>query len=81
MSETNFQKIDKYFVTLVLVLVLMAGLLTISFKGVFSAFLLASDLDSTLFDNTVRINQNNLDEAYGWGYKREALRLEAPLEK
>ena len=76
MSETSLQKIDKYYLGLSVILILMATLLIFSFKGVFSAFLTAGSFDPSNIEAEIRINQSNLNEAYSWAFSRNVVRLE-----
>lgn len=76
MLETNSQKIDKYLVSLVAVLVIMAVLLVFSFKGVFSSFLNASSFDPSTVGSVTRVNQNDLNEAYTWAFGKVPEKLE-----
>lgn len=75
MSETNLQRIDRYYIALTVILVLMAVLLIFSFKGVFSAFLTAGSFDQESVGGQVRVNQSNLDEAYKWAFNRNPDKL------
>jgi hypothetical protein len=70
MSETNLQKIDKYYLGLTFVLVLMAVLLVFSFKGIFSAFLTAGSFDSIAIEGQIRVNQTELDTAHTWAFNK-----------
>lgn len=79
MSETSFQKIDKYYLALVLVLIVMAVMLVFSFRGVFSAFLNATNVNSLTSKGLVRINQTELDTAYNWAFNKNSRRLEVGL--
>ncbi len=77
MLENSLQKIDKYYLGLSVILVLMAVLLVFSFKGVFSAFLTAISIDPLAIENQRRINETQLNEAYSWAFNRTPVRLEA----
>jgi len=76
MLETDLQKIDKYLISLVLVLVLMAVIIVFAFRGVFSSFLNASSFDPSAVGSVVRVNQNDLNEAYTWAFGKTPEKLQ-----
>jgi cell division protein FtsL len=72
MSAKTLEKIDKFYIVLAVVLLFMALMIIMSFKGVFSAFLTAYDLDQQAIGQEVRLNSEELDEVYTWVYNRKA---------
>jgi hypothetical protein len=81
MSETSLQKIDKYYLSLSIILILMAALLIFSFKGIFSAFLTAGSFDPSNLETQIRVNQSNLSDAYSWAFSRNVVKLESEINK
>lgn len=75
MSETSSQKIDKYYLVLGVVLVLMSVLLVFSFKGVFSAFLTAGSFNPANVGAQTRVDQTILNEAYEWSFNKNPQEL------
>lgn len=76
MLEINLQKIDKYYLGLSVILILMAVLVVFSFKGIFSAFLSAMSFDPSTIESQVRIDQISLDEAHEWAFNKKPTRLQ-----
>lgn len=76
MLETSLQKIDKYYLALLLVLILMATLIVFSFRGIFSAFLTASSFDPSEVGGQLRVDREKLDEAYSWAFSKQTVTLE-----
>lgn len=71
----NLEKVDKFYLVLLVVLVLMALLMIISFKGIFSAFNSAYELDQSSFAKELKIDKEKLNEAYSWVTKKEGILL------
>jgi hypothetical protein len=71
MLKISLEKIDKFYVILAVVLVLMAVMVIFSFKGLFSAFLTAYDFDQKSIGQEVRLDSDELDEVYAWIYNKQ----------
>ena len=62
----NWDKIDKFYLSLSIILILMSVLLIFSLRGVFSLFLNAYDLDLNLISPQLRVDKEKLDKAGIW---------------
>lgn len=76
MLATNLEKIDKFLVTLVVILILMAVLLIFTFRGIFSSFLSAYEISDSEVSTEYKIDKDKLNEAYDWVYQKEVISLE-----
>ncbi len=61
-----WEKIDKFYLVLIGILIPVAVLMAFSFKTIFSAFFLASDLSEKNIGSEVKIDKEKFDEAYNW---------------
>jgi hypothetical protein len=73
--EGKFQKIDKFYLTLTVILVAMSVLLIVSFRSVFSMFLTASEVDPNLAKVANSLDTKSLNEAHGFTFERQATKL------
>jgi cell division protein FtsL len=76
MLEKVWEKIDKFYLTFVVVMVLMAALLVVAFRGVFSAYLHAYEVNKEDLEVDAKIQKESLDEAYTWVTNKESLSLQ-----
>lgn len=76
MLAINWEKIDKFYLVLAVVLILMALLVIMAFRSVFSAYLTAYEVDQTQLETELRVNRDKLEEAYTWAFNKEAVPLE-----
>ncbi|KKQ98403.1 MAG: hypothetical protein UT24_C0004G0026 [Candidatus Woesebacteria bacterium GW2011_GWB1_39_12] len=75
MSKMNWEKIDKFYIVFVVVMILLAVLVIMSFRGVFNAYLIAFEIDQKGEDELI-IKKDNLNEAYSWALEKKTLPLE-----
>jgi hypothetical protein len=76
MLAINWEKIDKFYITLVIVLMIMAALVIFTFRGVFSSFLTAFELSTEeLGSKDLKVDTVKLDEAYDSVYKKPVIPL------
>lgn len=71
----NWAKIDKFYIVLGLVLVLMAALLIMAFRAVFSSYITAYDIDQASIQSELKINKEEVDQAYKWVFSKEVVLL------
>ena len=76
MLTIDWAKIDKFYIALVFVLILMAILVIFTFKSIFSAFNTAYEIDQGSIATELRVDKGRLEEAYDWVFKRGANPLE-----
>jgi hypothetical protein len=67
----NWEKIDKFYIVLSFVLVVMSVLVIFSFRGIFAALLTAYELDQSQLTAKAQIDTSALEEAGGWITQRE----------
>lgn len=72
----TLESVDKFYVILSIVLVLMAILVIFSFRGIFNALLSAYEIDQGSISVESTVEKQNLNEAYDWVYNRGSIRLE-----
>jgi hypothetical protein len=72
MLTIDWAKIDKFYIALVFVLILMAILVIFTFKSVFSAFNTAYEIDQGSAVTELKVDREKLEEAYGWVFNRGA---------
>lgn len=76
MNTINWDKIDKYYIVLVLTLIIMALLVIYTFRGIFSSFLLAYELSpDVLSSNELKIDSAKLEEAHSFIYQKTPVPL------
>lgn len=76
MIALDWEKIDKFYIVLSLVLILMAILIIFSFRGVFTAFIKAYELDQKAISSDTKIEKEKLDEVSKWLFNKESVPLE-----
>ena len=70
MLKIDWEKIDKFYIFFSLVLVVMAVVVIFTFNGIFSAFNKAYEIDQTSVESELRVNKDNLEDAYQWTFER-----------
>jgi hypothetical protein len=76
MKSVNWNKVDKFYVVLVVTLALLSILLIVTFRSLFSAYLTAYEIDQKELAKGVRVDVDKLDEAYSFSYTKKTLPLE-----
>lgn len=76
MLKTNWEKIDKFYIVLAVILTLMAVLVIVTVKSIFSAYNSAYALDEEGIGNEMRIDKSKLEEVYEWSFNKKTLPLE-----
>ncbi|OGM23476.1 hypothetical protein A2865_02310 [Candidatus Woesebacteria bacterium RIFCSPHIGHO2_01_FULL_39_17] len=71
----NWEKIDKFYIVFIVVMILLAILVVVSFRGVFNSYLVAYELDQGE-ETGLFINKDNLNEAYSWALEKKTIPLE-----
>lgn len=76
MSGKAWEKIDKFYLVLAVVLTLMAVMVIVAFRTVFSTYLNASEITSKDTQISMDIDNKSLDEAYNWVTNRPSVSLQ-----
>ena len=66
MYRRVWEKLDKFYLILAIVLTLMAVMIVVAFRGIFSAFLHAYEIDQAEVQVDAKIDKDLLDETYTW---------------
>ena len=74
----SWEKVDKFYLILAIILVLMSALLVFSVRGVISMFLTSRDIGSDAINPEVRVEKEKLNEAYGYVFNKNVIRLGRP---
>lgn len=74
--KNDLQKIDKFYLALILTLIVMSGLVIFSFRGVFAAYLTAYEFSQKDLESDISVDEKSLDEAYTWVFNKQTLPLE-----
>ena len=70
MLTIHWEKIDKFYLILTLVLIAMSVLLIFSFRGVFSLFLTSNEFNPEALAPPTRVNREKLQEASNWAFQK-----------
>jgi len=76
MLTQHSEKIDKFLIVFVVVMVVLAGMVIFTFRSIFSASNTAYDLNPSTLDADLKINKDKLNEAYTWAFEKETVDLE-----
>lgn len=76
MLERAWEKLDKFYLILGLVLTLMAVMVIVAFRGIFTAYLDASDIKQRDIQVDVRVERESLDEAFAWTQNKISVPLQ-----
>ena len=76
MLKMGWAKVDKFYIALVIVLAVMAAVVIFAFKGVFSAYITAYEIDQRSLDVELSVNKEKLNEAHKWVFEREIIPLQ-----
>lgn len=76
MSMKAWRKIDIFFPMLLVVMLLSAALLILTFRGVFSAYLTSSKIEEETVEEELRIDKSKLEESYKAIFEKEKIPLE-----
>lgn len=76
MLERVWDKLDKFYLILAVVLSLMAVMLVVAFRGIFSAYLNAYEINQKDMQVDVKVEKEPLEEVYKWVTNKESLPLQ-----
>ena len=76
MLTMNWDKVDKFYLTLIIVLICMSFLLVVSFRGVFTLFISSYEVDTQKTDTTAYVQKEKLDSAYNWVFADKFVKLD-----
>ncbi|MBU0570006.1 hypothetical protein KKB40_04465 [Patescibacteria group bacterium] len=80
MLTLDLAKIDKFVVVLAVILMIMATVVTLTFKGIFSAYLAAYEIGQGA-DSDLRIDKEKLEQAHAWAFSKETVQLQETFNK
>ena len=76
MLDRIWEKIDKFYFVFAVVLILMAVMVIVAFKGIFSAYLNAYEISSKDIQADTEVNKDSLEEAHFWVTEKSAVPLQ-----
>ena len=80
MSTIDLAKIDRFMIILTIVLIIMATIVTFSFRGIFSAYLTAYEINQGT-SNDLRIEKEKLEEAHRWAFSDDSVPLRITFDE
>jgi uncharacterized protein (UPF0333 family) len=73
----KFKKLNKFSASLLFLLLFLAILLIVTFRGIFSAISTSKEVDQEFLDTQApRIDKENLDKAYDWVTNKKVTTLD-----
>jgi hypothetical protein len=66
MLTIDWTKIDKFYIVLIFVLILLATMLIFTFRSVFSAYNTAYEIDPGVVGVPFKVDEEKFNEAYEW---------------
>ena len=73
MLKVNWNSIDKfYYIALPIVLVVLAGILIVSFRTIFSSYNESYNIDEGSLGKELEIDKVKLNEAYEWVFEKSS---------
>jgi hypothetical protein len=75
MSAINWENLDKFYLVLSAVLILLAAMVIFTFQGVFSAYIKAYEIGPNI-DSELRVDKEILDSAYDFVFNKRIVSLE-----
>ncbi len=76
MLEKTWEKLDKFVLILAVVLTLMAVVVIVAFRGIFSAYLDANEINNKDTKVDTEIEKEQLEEAYLWATNKTSVSLQ-----
>ena len=76
MSGKAWEKLDKFYLILAVVLTLMAVMVIVAFRTIFSAYLYSNEINSKDTQMSTDIDKASLEEAYNWIMSRSSVSLQ-----
>lgn len=75
MLTTRLEKIDKFYLVLVILLVALGILLIFTFRGIFTAFTQAYEIDPKEVGVELKVNNVNQEAASSWVFNKRIVPL------
>ena len=72
----TLEKIDKFYLLYISVMVIMAGIAIYTFQSLFKSFIDLNEVVSDASSQDSRVNEQQLDEAYDFVFSKNPVRLE-----
>jgi hypothetical protein len=70
MSSIDWDKLDKFYIVFLVVLIALSTLIVVAVRGVFSAYITAYEIDQGALDAGLKVDNNGLDEVYTWAFNK-----------
>lgn len=72
----TLEKIDKFYLLYISVMVIMAGIAIYTFQSLFKSFINLNEVVSDASSQDSRVNEQQLDEAYDFVFSKNPVKLE-----
>ncbi|KKQ26342.1 MAG: hypothetical protein US62_C0007G0014 [Candidatus Woesebacteria bacterium GW2011_GWA1_37_8] len=72
----TLEKIDKFYLLYISVMVIMAGIAIYTFQSLFKSFIDLNEVVSDASSQDSRVNEQQLDEAYDFVFSKNPVKLE-----
>lgn len=76
MLTINWKKVDKFYLTFILIMIVLSVLVVFTFKNIFSAFIVSNEIDQRDVNADLKIDKTKLDEAYNSVFNKSMTPLE-----
>ena len=74
----SWEKIDKFYLILTILLILMSTLFIFSVRGVISMFLMSREIGPNSIGPEIRVEKEKLNEAYDFVFNKSIVKLSTP---
>ncbi len=74
----SWEKIDKFYLFLTAILILMSVLIVVSAQGVITMFITSRELDPNMIGTETRVEKEKLNEAYNFAFNKSVVKLVLP---
>lgn len=76
MLKKAWEKLDKFYLILAIVLSVMAVMLVVAFRSMFSAYLNAFEIDEKDVQVDAKVDKESLEEVYVWTMNKNTVSLQ-----
>ena len=76
MLTINWDKIDKFYLVFLLVMVGLSVMVIFTFKTVFSSIIASNESGQVDLSSELKVDKDKLDEAYSFAFEKEIIKLE-----
>jgi len=74
----SFEKVDKFYLILTILLILMSALFVFSVRGVISMFLMSREIGPNSISPEIKVEKEKLNEAYDFVFNKSIVKMSTP---